>query len=258
MENKEIRLIEELLLNSMPAMQTVLLDGWVLRMNRNYTYRANCVCPMEDRPAADLSGKIKRCEELFDRNKLSCAFKVTPVLQKALFNFLPSLGYRNIKTVYAMRCALNAPLPPSGPKIIGSEAPDWDWLACSARLAGITAPDLVSLHCMGIHNLAVRSVFATAVLSGKTVGCGYGTVERGHVGLYGLHVEPNFRRGGIGTAICRAILRYGSLHGAQAAYLIVHSENQKAIRLYLQMGFQKLYSYSFFEKENTPYRIIDT
>ncbi|CAB1246314.1 protein of unknown function [Ruminococcaceae bacterium BL-6] len=32
--NEEIHLLEEALLNSIPAMQTVLLDGWVVRLNK--------------------------------------------------------------------------------------------------------------------------------------------------------------------------------------------------------------------------------
>lgn len=44
--NDEVHLIEEALINSIPSFQTVLINDWVARLNKNYTYRANCVCPL--------------------------------------------------------------------------------------------------------------------------------------------------------------------------------------------------------------------
>jgi hypothetical protein len=40
---QNIRLLEELIFNSVPARQTVLLDGWAIRLNGGYRYRCNCV-----------------------------------------------------------------------------------------------------------------------------------------------------------------------------------------------------------------------
>ena len=75
---------------------------------------------------------------------------------------------------------------------------------------------------------------------------GYGTVERGYVGVYDLHVEDAYRCRGVGTAICRAIFRYGIRQNAKYAYLIVHNKNQNAISLYSHMGFTTFYEYSFY------------
>lgn len=252
----EIEVIEEMLLNSIPAMRTVLLDGWVIRMNRNYTYRANCVCPLYG-TMDGAAEKIGRCEKLFGRNRLPSVFKVTPALQENLSGLLQSMNYRKIKTVNAMCCVLRNSDGNLASDVQCSEIPDPDWLAVSAKLTGVADPDLVLIHCRGISGIAVRSVFVKAARDGKTVGCGYGTVEREHVGIYDLHVDQDYRHCGIGTSICRAILQYGGEHGAKIAYLIVHAENQNAIRIYSHMGFSPLYDYSFYQKENSEYRIID-
>ncbi|MVB12196.1 Acetyltransferase (GNAT) family protein [Caprobacter fermentans] len=253
-KNGSIRILEEALLNSIPARQTILLDGWVLRMNRGYTYRANCVCPLEGEGSA---GKIEACEKLFEQNRLPSVFKVTPVCQPELAEQLERRGYRKIKTVNVMSAELGQCAGESRAEIRCEAVPDREWLAASARLTGVSSPGLVETHCRGLENIAVPGVFVKAVRQGKIIGCGYGTAERGYVGIYDLHVEPEFRRGGIGTAVCGAILRFGAENGARAAYLIVHSRNQNAIRLYSSMGFQTQYEYGFYEKAGSAYQVFD-
>jgi hypothetical protein len=44
--------IEELSMNAWPSIQTVLLDGWILRMSNGYTKRANSVNPLYSEPVA--------------------------------------------------------------------------------------------------------------------------------------------------------------------------------------------------------------
>jgi len=255
--NEKIEVIEELLLNSIPAWQTVLLDGWVLRLNKNYTYRANCVCPLNYTEGIGVTEKIKSCEELFDRNGLPTVFKVTPSLQGGFSDILLSMNYQNIKTVNVMTCSLNKSSMDMRPEIKYAELPDEKWLAASANLTGVTSPDLVTAHCQRLKDIAVKSIFVKAIINGKIIGCGYGTVERGYVGIYDLHVDDVYRQRGFGTSICNAIIRYGIEHHAESAYLIVHSKNSNAIALYAHLEFSQLYEYSFYQKADSPYRITD-
>ena len=254
---EEFKILEEALLNSIPSLQTVFLDGWVLRLNQKYTYRANCVCPLIYTEGNHAVEKVRMCEELFGRNKLPSVFKVTPVLQDGLSEQLLSLDYRNIKTVNVMRYILKGSATDIRPEIECSEIPDDNWLTASAKLMGVTSAHLVSVHCQGLKNIAVKSIFVKAVCDGKIIGCGYGTVERGYVGIYNLHVDNEYRHRGIGTSICHAIINYGREHDAKFAYLIVHSKNQNSILLYSHMGFSKLYEYSFYQKSDSPYQIAD-
>lgn len=255
--NEKIRVIEELLLNSIPARQTILLDGWVLRLNQNYTYRANCACPLNYAEDISVMEKIRACEELFDRNGLPPVFKVTPALQSDFSDILLSMNYRDIKTVNVMTRSLNKSSMDIRPEIKYAELPDDEWLSASAKLTGVAAPDLIAIHCRGLKDIAVRSIFVKAVINGKIIGCGYGTVERGYVGIYDLHIDGVYRQRGLGTSICNAIIRYGIEHHAKSAYLIVHSKNSNAIDLYTHLGFSQLYEYSFYQKADNTYRITD-
>lgn len=249
--------IERMLLNSVPAKQTILLDDWVLRLNGGYTYRANCVCPFHYDQYGLTEGRLAQCKEIFHRQNLPCVFKVTPSLQDGLSELLLQKGFQKIKTVYAMWGKLpseNYTLPES---ITYNRTPKKEWLNASARLTGIQNASLFSIHCSGIRNIAVKSIFVSAESEGKIIGCGYGTVENNYVGIYDLHVDPAFRKQGIGTNICHAVSQFGRNNGADTGYLIVHSKNENAIRLYRKMGFQRLYEYSFFQEPYAGTPIID-
>lgn len=255
--NDEIHLVEEALLNSIPSLQTVLINGWVVRLNKNYTYRANCICPLHYIKGDDVHAQIQTCQELFIDNKLPPVFKVTPALQDGLAETLLSLNYQNIKTVKVMCCKLGNIEAGSRVEIKCSELPDNEWLMASANLTGLVQPELIEVHCQNLKSIAVKSVFTEAIVDGKIIGCGYGTVERGYIGIYDLHVNADYRHIGVGTAICRSIFSYGIHQNAKYAYLIVHSKNQNAISLYLHMGFAVLYDYSFYCKPHPMYKIVD-
>lgn len=256
----KIKTIEEILLNSMPSLQTVLLDGWVLRFNKNYTYRENCVCPLYyNADIEKTKRKIAICEEIYDRNELPTVFKVTPIIQKDLASILLDMDYEKIKTVYIMNGDLkNMTIgkAPTGIVLCAADNPE-DWLNASSRLSGLTDNKLISIHVQEITNIAVKHIFIKAVFDGKVVGCGYGTVERGYVGIYGLHVDRAYRKKGIGTSICGAIFKFGRNNGAENTYLAVNSANKNAISLYSHMGFAKLYEYNFYQKTDSKYKIID-
>lgn len=256
--NDEIHLIEEVLLNSMPSYQTILINGWVVRLNKNYTYRANCVCPLHYIEGANVHDQIQTCEELFIFNKLPPVFKVTPTLQGGLSDALLSLNYQNIKTVKVMCCKLENMETDSRVDIKSLELPDNEWLMASANFTGLVQPELIEVHCQNLKSIAVKSVFIEAIVDGQIIGCGYGTVERGYIGIYDLHVDADYRHKGIGTAICHSIFSYGIRQNAKYAYLIVHSNNQNAISLYLHMGFATLYDYCFYCKPHPMYKIVDS
>ncbi len=249
--------IERMLLNSIPAKQTVLLDDWILRLNGGYTYRANCVCPFHYDQCGLTESRLAQCKEIFNRQNLPCVFKVTPSLQDGLSELLLQKKFQKIKTVYAMWGRLpdgHYVLPES---ITYGDTPKEEWLNASARLTGIRDANLFSIHCSGIRNIAVKSIFVSAKLEGKIIGCGYGAVENNYVGIYDLHVDSAFRKRGIGTNICHTVFQFGRKNGADTGYLIVYSKNKNAIRLYRKMGFQRLYEYSFFLEPYAGTPIID-
>jgi GNAT superfamily N-acetyltransferase len=233
--NSNITIIERLLLNSIPARQTVLLDNWMIRLNNKYTYRANCACPIYLDGLQHLHEEIQDCERIFNYNRMPTVFKVTPDIQEDLEALLLKSDYSKIKSVNVMVCDIETYKIEDYLKI--DQYANERWLNASAILTGID-DEYVPIHCQGIKNIAIDKVFVSAIKDSKIVGCGYGTIENNYVGIYGLHVEENYRKQGIGSSICKAILNYGKEKGAIKGYLSVHSLNKNAITLYQNRGFR--------------------
>ena len=238
---------EELLLNSMPSLQTVMLGGWAVRLNGGLTYRANCVCPLYG-DQNDISGRITLCEEIFRRHGMSAVFKVTPALQPGLAETLAQHGYETAKTVYVMEAELPEQIPEPAFSVECEKRPGEEWLSASAGMLGVPEGNLVSIYRGNMRSIVPAAVFAAVRLDGKIAGCGYGTSERGYVGAYGFHVLPEYRRRGVGTSLFRSVCSFGRREGVHTEYLIVHSRNRNALSLYEKLGFRRSYDYIFMKK----------
>jgi len=70
------RLFEELGNNALPALETFLLGGWLLRFTRGYTRRANSVHPLYGMHTP-FGEPIRTCEALYMLKKIPCRFKLT-------------------------------------------------------------------------------------------------------------------------------------------------------------------------------------
>lgn len=252
--NKEIQTIERILLNAMPARQTVFVGDWIVRLNKGYTYRGNCICPFQYFESARNETNLTYCESIFAANHLPCVVRYTPTTQNGFDRILKERGYRLVKTVDVMVCAIEEYEVPD--YIAGEQEASEEWIKASASLSGV-ADAFFQVHKEGVQNIAVTKTFVYARIDGAIVGCGYGVVEKGYVGIYNLHVSKEYRKQGIGTAICNAILTFGKENGAAKGYLFVHNENENAISLYEKKGFRKLYEYQFYQKDREGCEIID-
>ena len=99
-----------------------------------------------------------------------------------------------------------------------------------------------------IGNIGVEKVVLYKEAEGKIVSCGYGTIERGHVGIFDIVVREEARRKGYGREIVEAILAEGAKRGAEKSYLQVMLSNPAALSLYEKMGYREVYRYWYRKK----------
>ncbi|OGR20142.1 MAG: hypothetical protein A3J85_00350 [Desulfobacula sp. RIFOXYA12_FULL_46_16] len=242
MAKEDIRLLEEIALNAWPALQTVLMDGWVVRFANGYTKRANCVNSLYP-STQPLKRKIEACEGLYFARGLKSVFKITPAsLPSELDAVLAGSGYgREGRTgVQILPLEQWTQHRDKGVELYSDFAADWHGAYC---VMNSVAPE---------HHETVGQLLALqfqdkrlAVLrrEGQVAACGLGVRQDRFLGIFDLVVNPLQRRQGCGRAVVEALLAWGKQAGARTAYLQVTVENTPARQLYAGLGFQEEYQY---------------
>jgi N-acetylglutamate synthase len=239
--------LEEASLNAWPALQQMLLDGWLLRFAGGYSKRANSVNILYGAPRTDhaVEAHITACEGHYARQGLPTIFRITPFVQPGdLDARLVARGYRELDTTHVQTLDLA-----KGPGASPSEAPDApelialtldEWLAQYAAFSGKPGPPLqraimdaiLPARCLG----CLRH-------EGRSVACGMAVAEPPYVGLFSLITDPTLRRRGYGRALVSALAAWGRQQGAGPASLPVQESNPVAVELYKKLGFQEAYQY---------------
>src|ERR1700758_2845407 len=81
--------VEETCLNAWPALQEVLLDGWLLRFSQGLTRRANSANPL----GPGVRAAPQDCQTLYRRQGLPTIFRVLSLIDPVVDEKLEALGY---------------------------------------------------------------------------------------------------------------------------------------------------------------------
>ena len=239
-----VRGLEERLFNAWPALQTIHLDGWLVRMARGHTKRANAASPWfpSTLPADEL---IRAVKALYRKAGIEPMVRITPLAGAGIDAALAAAGW----TLYDPTRVMTAPLA-GGVELKGAPAialvlaedPSVDWIEGAAgayELADWQRDVLAEI----VASIRVDAAFATLYLDRQPVGYGLGVAERGYVGLYDLAVTAAARGQGVGTRLVTGLMHWGRSKGAHTAYLQVREANERARALYGRLGFEEVYGY---------------
>jgi N-acetylglutamate synthase len=233
------RRIEEASLNAWPAMQQLLLDGWLLRFARGFTKRANSVTPLF-RGEQPLEGKVRFCENAYARERLQCIFRLTSIADlEALDALLAHRGYvyRDPTDVLILPLTVRPPM-----SVQFNLVPTERWLGAYSNLTGM--PETArALHGAILRGIPLPCAYAVIGPPEAPLACGLAVLEDDLVGLFDVVAHPGARRAGHGNAVVTSLLAWAFDQGARHAYLQVVADNQPARGLYAQLGFQLLYRY---------------
>jgi GNAT superfamily N-acetyltransferase len=243
-----IRFFEELSLNSWPAIQTHLYDGWILRFANGYTKRSNSVSPLY-KSTIELKEKIDFCEYHFMNRSLPVVFKLTndstPTdiereLDKRNYTIIDETSVRtlDLKKYYGYK---------PEDLIIGFHFTNkWckGFFDCSCLENKMYQKSAKTI----LETIAGKTIVVSKEINKDIVGCGFGVIERDYIGIYDIVVAKHYRNNGIGKDIMNGILNNALQLGCKTAYLSVFVGNTPAENLYQKLGFREIYKYWYRKK----------
>lgn len=268
MDNRAyMKLIEEISLNAWPSHKIELYDGWLIRFSHNYTYRTNSVEQVGE-SLIPLEEKILYCEQMYANYHTPVSFKINPLLDPSFDCILEARGYESCHTTDVMAMPMeqfrlyppvsveyeyygrNSGLPssmfyPCGTIVQLRDRITDDWISSLFRLNGTTNPTLRRIVPSMFKAIPKETIAAFIEIEGRVVATGLGILDRNHIGLYAIYVDPSCRGKQFARSICSAILSEAGNKGASNAYLQVIQGNTSAGNLYQSLGFQYFYTYWF-------------
>ena len=237
------RRIEEASLNSWPALQQMLYDGWLLRFANGYTKRANSVNPLYG-SAIEIDEKVATCERIYQEKGLVPVFRLTPFAAPPnLDDILVQRDYRLIDPTLVMRLDLAGQKFWSSPSLIIRNEKVDDWMDIFCRL-GQSSVEGHQTHTEMLELIPSQRFLASLGDSGQIVACCLAVLENGYLGLFDLITDTAQRNKGYGTALMSSLLTWAQAEGTVLAYLQVMENNAPARHIYTaKLGFEVAYRY---------------
>ncbi|MUT66623.1 GNAT family N-acetyltransferase [Paenibacillus sp. NEAU-GSW1] len=247
--------LEELSLNSWPALETRLYGGWLLRFADGYTKRSNCVVPLYSEEQSTETGELERriayCEQIYEGKGQDSIYKVfsfTPQIDLAL----EQNGYEKVDPVWLKTMELSR-LPQFADEELRFElfeAYDERWLEQYSAMSALGETSKLPAAKL-LHAMPDRKCFLTLYEEGEPAACGVAVLEDGWVALYDIITDTRFRQRGLAERLVRKLLQWGREQGAEFGYLMVLQHNVPANRLYDKIGFEQQYDYWYRVKKRT-------
>lgn len=241
-----IRQLEELTLNTSPAIHQDVYDGWVLRASGTDTRRANSVTALQA-SSLPLTDKIDYCESWYRLHGQAPVFRLTEAFSPGeLDQLLAARGYaREVETLVRTLDLSSAAadrefaLPP-GARIV--ERNETDGLRDVHLLKHASA----ELKEQDTHRQLLwrgPQLFASLKTINGLAATGLARIERDHVGLFNMRTAERARGKGYASMLVSYLLTWGAANGARTAFLQVDRANVAANRLYNKFGFVTQYAY---------------
>ncbi|MDO4489500.1 MAG: GNAT family N-acetyltransferase [Lachnospiraceae bacterium] len=246
MDKHLIKTIEDLSLNAWPSHQIQFYDGWLLRFSYFYTHRTNCVEQMGP-STIPTEEKISYCEQVYKGWGTPSIFKISPLIPAEFDNQLWKRGYEIQHSTDCMIADLTEAVPVKNRQLtvdISNIIPD-SWIQALFTLKNTTNIMHRTVVPSMYNAIPKRTLCASITINGKIAATGLGILDRDYIGIYAIHVHPDFRRQHAASTLCATLLNAGREQGATKAYLQVVSDNRPAIGLYHSLGFRYLYTYWF-------------
>lgn len=253
---REIRQIQEILLNSWPAKHYYFLNGWILRFTDGVTARANSVIPLNytgDDKTVDKD--IDFVEKAYKAHNISPIFTIHDffephylehrLLERGYYQLGPTTHTMASLIVNLKNESLNEDFGYYFQKERTNEISEF--LAKYSKRDNKEQKVLVELS---NRIIIPQKIFVVARENNNIIGTLMGIlVPQGFLYISDVLVHPNFRKKKIATTLFFKVIKdWGVLNGAYLIWLQVEIDNDKAIRLYKKLGLVVVYNYYYLTK----------
>lgn len=246
-----IQQIEEHNFQSVPSLETIELDGWIIRLSDGRTKRSNSVNFLTP-GTQDPSEKITECEGYFLNAGISACFRKTPLMHpNTCSKILISKGYKEFGHTDAMICDLSLDRPLPDNRVVLEDRLSDTWLDAHAKIKNLSDAQKTGLK-NTLQAVDLPMIYASLHVDGTIAAIGQGVVSSDLVGLFDFMTDPAFKRRGYASIVANSILYTAQKTGVSKAYLQVEQSNISGKKFWASVGFnKKLYSYSYLTKTGT-------
>lgn len=242
----DIQRLEELTLNTSPAIHQALYDGWILRASGTDTRRANSVTTMLA-SRLPLAEKIRFCEEWYAAHCQPPVFRLTEFSSPPELDLLlAQRGYTREVQTCVMTLDLSAESAvrevdvPPGAHIV--ERDEEQGLRDAHVLKHVEGEQ----QARDARRQALwkgRQLFVSLRTHHGLAATGMARLEDGHLGIFNMRTAEKARRKGYASMLVSYLLLWGQAQGAAAAFLQVEESNAAAVSVYRKFGFAPAYRY---------------
>ena len=252
------RLLGELAARATVAAEQESIDGWWLKVADLPFRRCNAVLPPVgaglDAAAAERAlDTVERWYAERGRRVVVQVSSVDPGAE-ALDALLAERGYEIEAPVHLHTCSIErsheagpARAVAPGVRVEVREGIDEEWARHYGAAHGVdgAARERTEAYGRMLQVLAGDALGVAASVDGEPAGVGFGVLDQGWLGIFGMGTAPTFRGRGVATAVVRALLERAAERGATGAYLQVETDNPVAISLYEGLGFRRDHGYHY-------------
>ena len=238
-----VQACEERLVNCWPALDTLLMDGWVVRFANGYTSRANSAGAIQ--PGADLDdARLATLVGLYRAKGLPPSIRLSPLAVASLEPRLQAAGWRYVTRSIGM---IGAPRAAAADPAVRLDAhATAEWITGVTAWADARKKNAAHLEAI-VSRIMMPVVFATLYEEDRALAYGLCVLDRGMAEIGSIVVGPEARGKGYGRRLVSALSGWARSRGARRIFLQVEASNGVARNLYRSIGLSDLYPYTIYE-----------
>lgn len=253
------RLLDELAARATSSTVDRTFDGWRAKAAPDLPFR-RCNTVLPPLGAGDDPAAVHIAMEAIERWYAGLGERVIVLISSAdpggaaLDHLLGARGYLVEAPVSVMTRVIAADVTAAsrsdldrGLEVFVTDGLDEAWAIRYGDVHGSDATARCRAHSYGrmLTALAHDALGAVALADGVPAGVGFGVLDAGWLGIFGMATSLDHRRSGVAKAVVNGLLARATERGATAAYLQVETDNDAAVALYQGLGFGRSHGYHY-------------